>query len=197
MIKIERGYIYRIAYREYKHDPFPLILVLYADDNKIHALNLNYLSNRLTNQLIGLITDVATKKVAADNAYSFYHRHLKRFLPAVIKICYRTYFIKKVSSPKKISEGFYQTRGILGKLKRIYSDKEYNDIKKKVKTSIKEANNPETEVKRVKRLFKLFRENEKLSPKELEARVKLYLEHVNDIKIKNPKIDWSVFTINK
>lgn len=196
-MKVQRGYIYRIAYREYKHDPFPLILVLYADEDKVHALNLNYLSNRLTNQVINMITDVATKRISGDNAYGFYHRHLKRFLPAVIKYCYRTYFTSKITSPKKISEGFYQTRGILGKLKRFYSDQEYNDIKKKVKQSIKDANNPETEKKQVKRMFRLFKENEKLSPKELEERVRKYLDHVNDIKIKNPKIDWSEFTFNR
>ena len=196
-MKVQRGYIYRIAYREYKHDPFPLILVLYADEDKVHALNLNYLSNRLTNQVINMITDVATKRISGDNAYGFYHRHLKRFLPVVIKYCYRTYFTSKITSPKKISEGFYQTRGILGKLKSFYSDQEYNDIKKKIKQSIKDANNPETEKKQVKRMFRLFKENEKLSPKELEERVRKYFDHVNDIKIKNPKIDWSEFTFNR
>lgn len=196
-MKLERGYIYRIRYKQYKHDPFPLVLVLYSDSDKTHCLNFNYLSDRLTARLITLITDVATKRVSGDNAYSFYHRHLKKILPGVVRVAYRTYFTNKMTHAKKVTEGFYQTSGFLSRLKRFYSNQEYAEIRSKIRSAIKKSNDPETEVTRVKRMFRLFKPNERLSPKQLEARVRLYLEHINDIKIKNPKIDWSAFTFVK
>lgn len=197
MKKLERGKIYRIRYSNYRQDPFPLILVLYTDKTKCHALNINYLSQRLTNQLINVISDVATKKVNGSNAYSFYHRHLKKVIPTVIKYCYRTYFNEKIVNPRLVSEGFGQTRNFLQAIKSRFNEPDYKEVKTSIKKAIQQANDPELEKKRVKRMFRMFRENEKLSPKQLEERVNLYLEHINDIKIKNPKIDWSEFTFSK
>ena len=196
-MRLERGFVYRIKYSQHKNDPFPLVLVLYADKDKAHCINFNYLNNKLTNRLINIITDVATKRTNSENAYAFYHRHLKKLIPAVIKVAYRTYFTSKITNAQKVTEGFYQTKGFLSRLKFVYTDQEYKEIKTKIKQAINQENNPETEVKRVKRLFRLFKDNEKLSPKQLEERVRLYLEHINDIKIKNPKIDWSAFTFVK
>jgi len=132
-MKLEKGKIYSCEYTGFREDRNPTIIVLYSGSKYTHAINLNYLKDENKNNFIQFITNVAinkTKNIREDensqvNTYSLYHNYLKRKLPAVIKIAYRTYFTRKIKNKRPLHPGFF-----------LSIDKSYKEV---VKVSIKKA----------------------------------------------------------
>ena len=151
------GRIYLMKYYNYKHDKEPLILVLYhgMDRNKdvskrkevVHGINLNYLSNKLTDQLVDFIIQVATKQIKSNDAYQLYHNHIKYKLPKVIAKAYRTYDWKHIGTPIPISKGFDETTIFI---KNLNNAQKHNtkDIEQRIKAKIKTAQEKKDVIKK-------------------------------------------------
>jgi hypothetical protein len=145
-MKLKRGYIAYFKYSRYHKDPYPLALVLFADDKVVHCLNIHYLSKDLTDELIELIAKIALKRLDARDAYHFYHNHLKVKLPHVIQNCYRVYKADHIHSAVIVSYGFETSRRFIETLKSIATPADEKkvqlNIKKEVK-AVEKAKDPE------------------------------------------------------
>jgi methyl coenzyme M reductase subunit C-like uncharacterized protein (methanogenesis marker protein 7) len=147
---LKRGFICYFRYNRYHRDPYPMALILYADDKILHCLNIHYLSKDLTQELVEIITDVALKKLDAKNAYRFYHNTLKIKLPHVIQRCYRVYKTQHIQHVVVVSNGFETSKKFIETLRQINIPK---TLEEQVKHRIQK------QIDRVK--------NTKKSPKEL------------------------------
>lgn len=192
-MSLERGYIYNIAYTNYKEDPAPLVLVLYSGEKYTHALNLRYLSPSLTEEIIQFTSKIATGRLSARDARRLYHGYIKRRLPGVVRIAYRTYFTKKIKRPRVVSRGFFEVKNFLGTLKKTYTKDEYNKVRGKIRKSLKDAQDPEKQKKAVKKYLRLYHPDEKLTGKEAERRVRAYMDKIQAVLIKRD-IDQSKHT---
>lgn len=135
-MQLKRGYICYFHYQNYHKDPYPLALVLYVDKEIMHCLNIHYLSNSLTDELIETIVDVALRKLKAKDAYKFYHNHLKKQLPHVIQKSYRVYKTKYVKNASIVSYGFETSKGFLATLKAISNKPSNQAARDAIKTEI-------------------------------------------------------------
>ena len=178
---LNQGWIYRFRYSGINsNNPNPMALILYADKHYTHAITLDVLSPALTNQLIEFIAMMATKKIRSKNAFDLYHLYLKYTLPKIIKIAYRTYITENIRKSEPISAGYFTVKKFLYQLKKNFSDKEYKDVFKTIKSSIKVAR-VETKQKRRQQLFSLFRKDEQVTAKELHKRTSEYVNKINEI----------------
>lgn len=133
-VKFKAGNIYRIKYRRYERDPFPLILVLYSKKNIIHAINLNYLTPALTDKVIEMVAQIAQKQLSFNNMYDHYHGWMKKKLPQVIQNGYRTYLTDNITSNTIVANGYWGTKNLLTTLlpKKQVTKVLKNKIKKQV-----------------------------------------------------------------
>jgi len=134
-MQLKRGYIAYFKYSRYHKDPYPLALVLYADDKVLHCLNIHYLSKDLTDELVEMIARVALKRLDARDAYRFYHNFLKPKLPHVIQKCYRVYKTPHIQNAVIVSYGFETSRRFIETLKSTASASE-EKIKRSVQKEI-------------------------------------------------------------
>ena len=88
---LERGHIYHFIYKGYKHDPVPLVLILWAGDGVVHGINVNYLPKDIRENLVDMLAKMAMGFVDWRDAYNFYHSYLKHKAPRMIRLSYRTY----------------------------------------------------------------------------------------------------------
>lgn len=99
------GTIVKMRYSNFKHDPAPLILVLYSGVKYTHALNLNYLSIQEKQYIGRLLYSLKMGKQVIDGRVLY--RLLKRDVyNSIIRKCYRTYFSNMILQPKMVSAGF-------------------------------------------------------------------------------------------
>ncbi len=159
-MKMHAGHIYLMKYFHYRNDKEPLILVLYhgMDRNKdvskrkevVHGINLNYLSNsnKLTDQVVDFIIQVATKQIKSNDAYQLYHNYIKHKLPKVIAKAYRTYDCRYIGTPIPISKGFDETTTFI---KNLNNAQKHNtkDIKQRIKAKIKTAQEKKEVIKKI------------------------------------------------
>lgn len=157
-MKLQTGRIYLMKYFNYKHDKEPLILVLYhgmdrnPDPSKkkeiVHGINLNYLSGKLTDQVVEMIIQIATKQVKSRDAFVLYHNQLKHRIPDVIAKAYRTYNWKHVGNPIPISKGFDDTQHFIKNLKSAFRRPDVKKMQEKIKGEIEVAKENKEEIKK-------------------------------------------------
>lgn len=177
-MKIEKGNIYHFYYSNYHVDKYPIALILHSDSNNTHSLNLNYLSPKMRDSVIDMIVAITTKKLGGRDTYALYHDYIKRKLPQVIRFCYRKYKTSFIRDAKLVSKGFFETRNFLWHIKKNFSQEDSQFIFKKIKTSIKEAQNVEKQDKKIAALKKW---ESKLTPDEFEDKAKDYIASLSQI----------------
>lgn len=89
------GGLYYCKYQNWHEDPAPLLFVLYSDFNKIHGLNVHYISQdeykRLTKFFDNMQNDPKIKNLFETDKREFYYKHLKVHFKDFIDVAYRTY----------------------------------------------------------------------------------------------------------
>lgn len=99
------GTIVKMTYSNYKHDPNPLIFVLYSGVKYTHALNLNYL-NQQEKQYIGRLIYALRRGNQIIDGHSLYMILKRDVYYSIVRKCYRTYFSNLIMNPKMVSAGF-------------------------------------------------------------------------------------------
>ncbi len=175
MSDLEKGKIYRLRYTQYKHDPHPLALILWVGDDRVHAINLNYLPNKLQDKVIAMIGMVCLKVVNNRSAYAFYHSFIKQNLPDVVRRAYRVYLIRHIKKRKKVSDG--------------WNAKVFNRYKEISKLSGGEKK------KAIRHIgAKLYDDNEIITEDIIEKRVRKYVNMMTMIASKLSSSDLSEYT---
>lgn len=106
------GTIYSFRYRNFKHDPTPLILVLYSGPRSfVHVsghytdgINLHYLSSADRMWLARTIY-LIKRGNQRMNPYLFY-RFLKLNRPNIVRVAYRRYHTNMIGNPRMVSAGW-------------------------------------------------------------------------------------------
>jgi hypothetical protein len=83
------GAIYSGSYGNFKHDPRPLMFVLWCDETITHSINCHYL-NRADKQWLGQIIYLIKKAGQNLDPRTFYF-FLKQQRPSIVKTAYRIY----------------------------------------------------------------------------------------------------------
>ena len=99
------GTIVKMTYSNYKHDPNPLIFVLYSGIKYTHALNLNYL-NFQEKQYLGRLIYALKRGNQIIDGHSLYLVLKRDVYYTIVRKCYRTYFSNLIMSPRMVSAGF-------------------------------------------------------------------------------------------
>lgn len=174
-MKLKRGYIAYFRYRRYHKDPYPLALVLYVGDELIHCLNIHYLSQNLTDDLVEMIVKVALKRLKSQDQYRFYHNYMKRYLPNVIKASYRTYKPGYITDVVIVSKGFEMTAGFLNALKKLggtkFTQKKTEKVVKKEIDKVEQKKKTPEEIKKM----------EKITSKQIAQNVDEYFKAIKQI----------------
>lgn len=99
------GTIVKMSYANFKHDPNPLILVLYSGVKYTHALNLNYLSHNEKQYIGRLLYSLKMGRQIIDGKtlYLLLKRDVYR---SIVSKAYRQYFSNMIMHPKMVSPGF-------------------------------------------------------------------------------------------
>ena len=137
-MKLKAGNIYKIKYTRYERDPYPLILVLYVDDDFVHAINLNYLTTALTDKVIEMVAQIAQKQLKFTNMYQHYHGWMKKKLPLVVRNGYRTYKPKSIANITSVANGYWGTKNLLTSI--LPKEKGKKIIKKNIKKQVVKQN---------------------------------------------------------
>jgi len=189
MKKLEAGNIYSFHYSRFQTDPYPLVLVLYCDDDICHALNFHYLGKSYTQELINMITQIAIKSIKLDSMYSHYHNWMKKKVPGVIRHSYRTYKPSFIKSPQKLTSGYW---GIDTFLKE-YHDKYNHNKLTKIQTKLSEKIN-----KKQAQAFKKRKEEGVFNIQKMIEEIDLFVANADKIIQEGRKEDLSKFTfLNK
>lgn len=102
---IYTGTVVKMTYTNYKHDPNPLILVLYSGVRYVHALNLNYLTPQDKAYLLRLIYQI--KNGAQTINPRIIYQILKRDVYyTIVRKSYRKYFSNMIINPYTVSNGW-------------------------------------------------------------------------------------------
>lgn len=100
--KLEQYAIYSSTYSNWKHDPQPLIFVMYSGDKYTHGINIHYMS--VSDKQWFAKTLFLLKKggqvLTGENMY----RLLKLRRMSIVKTCYRVYFTSLLNA-KMVSAG--------------------------------------------------------------------------------------------
>jgi hypothetical protein len=199
-MEFKTGNIYLVRYREYKHDPTPLILVLYpghfADFHSakpmelMHAINLNYLKSALSEGVYKMIALIVTKQLSGRDTHALYHDYIKNNLHPVIRHAYRTYNPAKITNPKLVSKGFNESLGFIQKMKlSLTRSQKQQQVERLVKTKVDAAK----AVERISTSIISHGLNSTISLEEAEKRARLYMAEIQ--KAKRPEeIDFTKFT---
>jgi len=132
MPKLSAGNIYNFHYRRYKHDPYPMVLVLYCDDKLCHALNFHYLIENESDELIHMIAALATRSMKSRSMYTHYHNWMKRNIPGVIKNAYRTYKPNHITENKQITRGYWGVQTFVAELRKKTKPQQLTAVQKKL-----------------------------------------------------------------
>ena len=185
-MKLKTGTVVLFRYNKYREDKNPLALILHDSDKhgNVHALNLNYLPQRLTTQVVNLIMKIIEREIRTDDMRRFYHDYLRGQLNPVVSRSYRTYKKSEIKSARVVSHGFANARGVLSKIFKIDVDK----IKRE-KTIIK------NQIKGGKIASDLI---EKVSPAEAERKAKEYVDIIRSFRPESSdEIDFKTLTTKK
>ena len=176
IMRLQAGNIYLFKYFRYRKDKQPLVLILYhgihpsTGNEIIHGININYLQNSLTEDLIDMMVRIAMKDLDAKNMYRFYHKYMKINMHPIIAKAYRIYLVKSVGYPIPVSRGYNETRNFLKTL--IVSKK---DEAAKIRTQLrKEIVFAKTNPEEIKKLIK----EKPMSTSEIFMSVDNYLNEI-------------------
>ena len=99
------GTIVKMNYTNYKHDPSPLIFVLYSGIKYTDGLNLNYL-NHQEKQYLGRLIYALKRGNQIINGRSLYLVLKRDVYYSIVRKCYRKYFSNMIMKTKMVSAGF-------------------------------------------------------------------------------------------
>lgn len=99
------GTIVKMAYSNYKHDPNPLIFVLYSGIRYTHALNLNYL-NQQEKQYIGRLIYALKRGNQVIDGRTLYLILKRDVYYSIVRKAYRKYFSNMIMNPRMVSAGY-------------------------------------------------------------------------------------------
>jgi hypothetical protein len=103
-IPFAMGRIYQCIYRNYKHDPRPVIFILSSNAFYTHGINLHYLGG-MTGMLFKIIMDLRRSNRPLTGMIIY--KYIKMKAPAIPKLGYRVYFTKYLAG-KLVSDGVSQ-----------------------------------------------------------------------------------------
>lgn len=83
------GAIYSGPYKNYKHDPNPLVFIMYSDKFYTHSLNIHYMSENDRQWFIKAI--YMMKKYGQSMNGRYFYNYLKMQRYSIVKACYRMY----------------------------------------------------------------------------------------------------------
>lgn len=181
-MKLQTGNIYSFNYREYKHDPHPLVLVLYCDDKICHALNFHYLNVEYTDQLINMISMIALRYMNTHSMYSHYHNWMKKKIPGVIRHAYRTYKPQYISHTVQITNGHWGLQSFMSVVKQLKA-KQLTTLQKRLTSKINQEKS--TSIQNEKKDFDINL---------LSQNINNYVSQIDAILSKSRKEDQSKYT---
>ena len=99
------GTFVKMNYANYKHDPSPLIFVLYSGIKYTDGLNINYL-NFQEKQYLGRLVYAMRRGNQVIDGHSLYLILKRDVYYSIVRKCYRKYFSNLIMSPRMVSSGF-------------------------------------------------------------------------------------------
>ena len=167
-----------------------MVLVLHSDSRITHAINLNYLRPHMRNDLINMISKLATTKLRINhldeklildgsNTYQLYHMYLKRKLPQIIRFAYRTYHTHLILNEQLVSKGFWHMKTFLYNA-RQFTKNDTDKAFKEIRAAIKEAGNEGKQNTKLRRLNQL-NAWQKLNSAAIHEKAVGYLNEINKI----------------
>ena len=123
------GTFNEISYSNFKHDPSPIIFVMYSGVKYTHGLNINYMryEDKLWFGDLIIFLKKRNAKISGRMLYSL----LKAKRPSIVKTCYRKYFTNFIVSSKMVCAGFTP----MGRLSSTSRDNFVRSLDKKLKSS--------------------------------------------------------------
>ena len=103
-IPFHPGRIYKAIYRNYKHDPRPLLFILSSDAFHTHAINIHYLGGA-SGALMNLILNL--RRSGQPMTGMLIYKYMKMRAPMIPELGYRVYFTKYLAG-KLVSDGVSQ-----------------------------------------------------------------------------------------
>lgn len=104
VIPFAPGRVYQTIYRNYKHDPKPLLFILSSDAFYSHAINIHYLGMYKTT-MMRMIMDLRQSGEVLTGLIMY--RFMKQRYPQIPKMGYRLYFTRYLAG-KLVSDGVSQ-----------------------------------------------------------------------------------------
>lgn len=98
------GTIVHMTYLNYKHDPTPMIFVMYSGLKYTHGLNIHYMSDA-DKEWLGRMMYMIKKGQQTIDGRTLYQL-IKTQRPSIVKTCYRVYFTHMIRNSKTVSAGF-------------------------------------------------------------------------------------------
>jgi len=104
VIPFAPGRIYKTVYRNYKHDPRPLVFILSSNAFYTHGINIHYLGG-YQSTMMRLIMDLRNSGKALTGLIMY--RFMKQRYPMIPKSGYRLYFTRYLAG-RLVSDGVSQ-----------------------------------------------------------------------------------------
>lgn len=98
------GTIVSFRYLNFKHDPNPMIFIMYSGQQYTHGLNFHYMSDT-DKQWFGNMIYLIKKGNQILDGRTLYMM-LKSQRPSIIRSCYRKYHTGMIQGPRMVSAGF-------------------------------------------------------------------------------------------
>jgi hypothetical protein len=102
---IKLGQMYQIKYRNYKHDPFPLVIFLNDYDSKFqnfHAINLHYLIPSFREYFVKYILKINDPRIKSKKAPILTLEMVRKIIPE-LSLAYRNYKAEEIKVIEQIS----------------------------------------------------------------------------------------------
>lgn len=99
------GTFVKMNYSNYKHDPSPLIFVLYSGIKYTDGLNINYL-NFQEKQYLGRLVYALKRGNQVIDGHSLYMVLKRDVYHNIVRKSYRKYFSNLIMNPKMVSSGY-------------------------------------------------------------------------------------------
>lgn len=181
---LKTGSIVWFRYHKYREDKTPIALILFDHDrnNNVHAINLNYLPNDLTQQVINMIALIASKELDAKDMKQLYHYYMKKRLHPIIRRAYRTYKKTEITHPKLVSTGFNEMLTFLHKFKTKFTEYDKRKIHYTVDRKLRSA----------QYVKNILMNKTIMTPAEAEKRAREYISKIQ--KFKPKEINWKKYT---
>jgi len=98
------GRVYKTLYKNYKHDPRPLVFILSSNAYYTHGINIHYLGGQQTTMLRLILS---MRQSGQPLTGLIMYRFMKQRTPIIPKLAYRLYFTKYLTG-RLVSDGVSQ-----------------------------------------------------------------------------------------